>query len=109
MKIYMMRHGETDWNIIKRLQGRSDIPLNEEGRRLARVTAEALADIPFTRIYTSPLLRAKETAMIIKGNRDIPVIEEERIQEISFGVYEGLICAEDNYTIPDPDFINFFK
>ena len=109
MKIYMMRHGETDWNIIRRLQGRSDIPLNEEGRRLARVTAEALADVPFTRIYTSPLIRAKETAMIIKGNRDIPVIEEERIQEISFGAFEGFICAEDNYTIPDPDFINFFK
>lgn len=109
MKIYIMRHGETDWNIIKRLQGRSDIPLNDEGRRLARITSEALADVPFTRIYTSPLLRAKETAMIIKGNRDIPVIEEERIQEISFGVYEGFICAEDNYTIPDPDFIKFFK
>ena len=109
MKIYIIRHGETDWNVVKRLQGRSDIPLNEEGKRLARVTADALADIPFTRIYTSPLLRAKETAMIIKGDRDIPVIEEERIQEISFGVYEGFICAEDHYTIPDPDFINFFK
>lgn len=109
MKIYIIRHGETDWNVVKRLQGRSDIPLNEEGKRLARVTADALADVPFTRIYTSPLLRAKETAMIIKGDRDIPVIAEERIQEISFGVYEGLICAEDHYTIPDPYFINFFK
>lgn len=109
MKIYMIRHGETDWNIVKRLQGRSDIPLNEEGRRLASVTAEALKDIPFTRIYTSPLLRAKETAMIIKGDRNIPLIEEDRIQEISFGIYEGYFCAEDHYTIPDPDFINFFK
>lgn len=109
MKIYMIRHGETDWNIVKRLQGRSDIPLNDEGKRLARVTAKALEDVPFTRIYTSPLLRAKETAMIIKGERDIPLIEEERIQEISFGIYEGYFCAEDHYTIPDPDFIHFFK
>lgn len=109
MKIYMIRHGETDWNIVKRLQGRSDIPLNEDGRRLARVTAKALEEVPFTRIYTSPLLRAKETAEIIKGDRKIPLIEEERIQEISFGIYEGFHCAEDNYTIPDPDFINFFK
>lgn len=109
MKIYIIRHGETDWNVIKRLQGRSDIPLNEEGKRLARVTAEALAEVPFTRIYTSPLLRAKETAMIIKGNREIPVIEEERIQEISFGIYEGFICAEEHYTIPDPSFIHFFQ
>lgn len=109
MKIYIIRHGETDWNVVKRLQGRSDIPLNEEGRRLARVTAEALTDIPFTRIYTSPLLRAKETAMIIKGNRDIPMIEDERIQEISFGIYEGCYCSEEHYTIPDLDFIRFFK
>lgn len=109
MKIYMIRHGETDWNIVKRLQGRSDIPLNEEGRRLARVTAKALEEVPFARIYTSPLLRAKETAQIIKGNRNIPFIEEERLQEISFGIYEGFYCAEEHYTIPAPDFINFFK
>ena len=109
MKIYMIRHGETDWNIVKRLQGRSDIPLNEEGRRLARVTAKALENVPFTKIYTSPLLRAKETAQIIKGDRNIPILEDKRIQEISFGIYEGLYCAEDHYTIPDPDFIKFFK
>lgn len=109
MKIYMIRHGETNWNIARKLQGRSDIELNEEGRRLARVTSEALANVEFNRIYTSPLLRAKETAMIMKANREIPVIEEERIQEISFGIYEGFHCAEDHYTVPDPDFINFFK
>lgn len=109
MKIYMIRHGETDWNTVRRLQGRSDIPLNEEGRRLARVTAKALENVPFTRIYTSPLLRAKETGMIIKGSREIPFIEEERIQEISFGIYEGFFCSEEHYTIPDPDFMNFFK
>ncbi len=109
MKIYMIRHGETDWNIVKRLQGRSDILLNEEGRRLARATAKALEDIPFAKIYTSPLLRAKETAQIIRGDRNIPILEDKRIQEISFGIYEGLYCAEDHYTIPDQDFIKFFK
>lgn len=109
MKIYMIRHGETDWNKVFRLQGHANISLNEAGRELARITAEALKDIPFTRIYTSPLQRAKETAIIIKGERDIPVIEEERIKEISFGIYEGYHCSENNYDIPDPDFINFFK
>lgn len=108
MKLYMIRHGETDWNIKRRFQGRSDIPLNEEGRRLARITSEALREIPFTRIYTSPLKRAYETAMIIKGDRDIPVVEEPRIIEISFGEYEGLCCSKENYNIPDPDFMNFF-
>ena len=59
MKIYIIRHGETDWNKVRRLQGRSDIPLNEEGRRLARITGEALSSVNFRCIYTSPLRRAK--------------------------------------------------
>lgn len=105
----MIRHGETEWNVKKRFQGRSDIPLNDEGKRLAHVTAKALADIPFTRIYTSPLKRAFETAIIIKGEREIPVIEDLRIIEIGFGVYEGLCCAKEGYNIPDPAFMNFFN
>lgn len=108
MRLYMIRHGETEWNVKRRFQGRSDIPLNDEGRRLAHVTAKAMADIPFTRVYTSPLKRAYETAMIIKGKRDIPVIEDMRIIEIGFGVYEGLCCAKEGYNIPDPAFMNFF-
>lgn len=108
MRLYMIRHGETEWNVKRRFQGRSDIPLNDEGKRLARITAEAMANIPFTRVYTSPLKRAYETAMIIKGERDIPVIEDTRIIEIGFGEYEGLCCAKEGYNIPDPAFMNFF-
>ncbi len=108
MKLYIIRHGETEWNVKRRFQGRSDIPLNEEGRRLARITSDALKDVPFTRIYTSPLKRAYETAMIIKGERDIPVMVEPRIIEIGFGEYEGLCCGKENYNIPDPEFMNFF-
>ena len=108
MKLYIIRHGETDWNVKRRFQGRSDIPLNGEGRRLAEITANALIDIPFTRIITSPLKRAVETAMIIKKDRNIPVIEDERIIEISFGEYEGLCCGKDGYNIPEPAFMNFF-
>ena len=109
MRLYIIRHGETEWNVLKRFQGRSDIPLNDEGRRLARITAEALREVPFSRIYTSPLKRAYETAMIIKADRDIPVIEESRIIEIGFGEYEGLCCGKEHYNIPDPDFMNFFE
>ena len=65
MRLYMIRHGETEWNVKKRFQGQSDIPLNNEGRKIARITAEALADVPFTRVYTSPLKRAYETAIIL--------------------------------------------
>lgn len=109
MRLYIIRHGETEWNVKKRFQGRSDIPLNDEGRRLARVTSEAMADVPFTRVYTSPLKRAYETAMIIKGERDIPVIKDSRIIEIGFGEYEGFCCAKEGYNIPDPEFMNFFN
>lgn len=109
MKLYLIRHGETDWNVIKRLQGRSDIALNDNGRELAIRTGEALKDVPFSRVYTSPLKRAKETALCVMGNREIPVIEEERLMEISFGVYEGLCSGKNNYTIPDPDFKYFFE
>jgi len=108
MKIYLIRHGETDQNKVKCLQGRTDIELNEYGRELARKTAQGLKDVEFEMIFTSPLKRARETAEIIKGERNIPVIVEERIQEISFGVYEGLCYGKEQYSIPDPDFMNFF-
>lgn len=108
MKIYVMRHGETAWNAEGKIQGRADIPLNEKGRELARKTSEALKDIPFTRVYTSPLIRAKETAMIVKGDRQIPVIEDERIQEISFGICEGCHCSPELFDAPDPNFRDFF-
>lgn len=109
MKIYIIRHGETDWNAVRRLQGHSDICLNAYGIELAEITARALADVPFSRIYTSPLIRARQTAEIIKGDRQIPVITEERVKEIGFGIYEGYCYDKDNYNIPDPAFIYFFK
>ena len=92
MRLYIMRHGETDWNKIKQLQGKSDVPLNDFGRMLARKTAEALEKVPFDLVITSPLSRARETALIVKGEREIPLIEDARIEEMSFGIYEGLCC-----------------
>ena len=108
MKIYLIRHGETDWNLEQRLQGATDIPLNENGLELARETAQGLKEVPFDLIYTSPLKRAKQTAEILRGERDIPLIEEPRIREICFGIYEGYCCSREHYTIPDPAFMNFF-
>ena len=108
MKIYFIRHGETDWNILKRLQGATDIPLNENGEALARETAEGLKEIPFDMVFTSPLKRAYRTAEIVKGNREIPLIIEERIREICFGDYEGLVSKSEGYSIPDPEFKFFF-
>lgn len=109
MDIYLIRHGETDYNKEKRLQGETDIPLNEKGIDLARKTAKGLEDVHFDRIYTSPLVRARKTAEIIRGNRDIEIIPTNGLKEISFGDYEGLTILDGKYNIPDPDFLNFFE
>ena len=69
MDIYLIRHGETDYNRQKRLQGVTDIPLNAYGTELARKTSEGLKNVPFDRIYTSPLVRARRTAEIIIRRR----------------------------------------
>ena len=89
MLLYIVRHGETDWNKAGKVQGRTDIPLNERGRYLAEATAEGMKDVRIDFCYTSPLIRAKETAQIILGEREIPLVEEKRIEEICFGKCEG--------------------
>jgi len=89
MKIYFVRHGETIWNKEKKIQGRSDIPLNEYGKELGMITAEALKDIPFDIVYSSPLVRAKETAEILVKNRNLEIHTDNRLLEMSFGEGEG--------------------
>ncbi len=89
MKIYLFRHGETDWNKAGRLQGQSDIPLNESGRELAVKTAEALKGVRFDAAFSSPLCRAAETARIILADRKTPLILDDRLKEINFGACEG--------------------
>lgn len=109
MKVYLVRHGETDWNKVKRNQGQVDVPLNEKGRMLARETRKGLADIPFDVCFTSPLKRAKETGELILEGRNIPIIEDERIIEISFGDYEGRCWSEENWDPVMPkEFLYFF-
>lgn len=107
MKLYIIRHGETDWNAKKLLQGGSETILNENGRKLAKLTGEALKDVPFKRAYSSPLHRAMETAKLVIGNRDIEIIPEPGIREISFGIYEGKCYHPDNMEVP-ADMIDAF-
>ena len=101
MKIYFVRHGETNWNKERRIQGQADIPLNEFGRHLARETAEGLRDVPFDVCFTSPLGRAEETAEIILRGRKVPIIEDDRILEMNFGVLEGKCCSREGWEVPD--------
>ena len=107
MKIYFVRHGETDWNKARRIQGQVDIPLNEFGRHLAEETAKGLAEVPFDICYTSPLDRAVETARIILGDRAVPVIKDARIKEMAFGEYEGKCCSKKGWELPR-EFQRFF-
>ena len=104
MKLYIIRHGETRWNVERRLQGASDTDLNEKGIALAKVTGEALKEVPFSCCFTSPLKRAKETAQLVLGEREIPIYLDERIQEISFGTWEG----RDSALLPGNMLDNFF-
>ena len=108
MKLYFIRHGETDLNIVKRLQGATDIPLNENGEAIAIETGQGMKDIHFDMIFTSPLKRAYRTAELVRGDREIPLYIDERLREICFGDYEGLISKSEGYSIPDPDFKFFF-
>lgn len=87
--LYLMRHGKTDWNEKHKLQGSVDIPLNDEGRVMAGKAAKQYSDVHFDVCYCSPLLRAKETAEIFLKNRNIPIIFDDRLREMSFGVCEG--------------------
>lgn len=86
---YFLRHGETDWNVIKRLQGHTDIPLNENGRTQARSVIETLKTIGLQRIISSPLSRAYETATIVNEILQIPLQVDDRLKEKHFGLYEG--------------------
>ena len=91
MKIYLIRHGETDWNRQGRFQGREDIPLNENGIEQAKRCGEALKTEQFCAVVTSPLVRAKKTGEIIAGYLGIEqVILEEGIIERDFSKVSGM-------------------
>ena len=89
MRLYIVRHGETDWNVQRRLQGESDVPLNHEGKAMAVKTGEALREIPFDLEVTSPYIRAEETADLILGERKLPRLTDPRIREITWGDWDG--------------------
>jgi len=87
---YFIRHGQTDWNAEKRMQGHKDIPLNVTGAEQASYAANTvLQGLSITRICHSPLLRAKQTAEIIGASLNIPLLEIENLKEVGFGIMEG--------------------
>lgn len=91
---YFVRHGETDWNKESRIQGHTDIPLNETGRQQAEHAVGVLARQPIDIIVTSCLGRAYETASIINAGLQKPLIVCDGLKERNFGKYEGLLVDE---------------
>ncbi|MGN8025731.1 histidine phosphatase family protein [Microbacterium sp. 22242] len=91
----LIRHGQTDWNAEGRIQGTTDIPLNDTGRAQARDAARRLAGTPFDVVYTSPLARARETAEIIAGELGLPApVVTVGMREHEFGAAEGLLWEQ---------------
>ena len=87
--VLLIRHGQTSWNKEKKFLGRTDIPLDEEGRRQARLMARSITDIPLSGLYSSPLSRAWQTAEAIAAEHGIPIQAIDALTELDQGELEG--------------------
>ena len=97
MKLYITRHGETQWNIDNKISGRTDVPLTERGLEQARLLAENAKGKGIEVIIASPLLRARQTAQAVSDAIGVPIQIDERLIELDFGIFEGKPRS-------DPDF-----
>ena len=101
MRLYLIRHGQTDWNVAGRIQGSTDIPLNDTGRRQAACLAEGMEKRPVTQVFSSTLSRAYETAAAIGKRQGVPVRGLSQLQEVNYGDWEGLTMEEIEQKYPN--------
>ena len=99
--LYIVRHGETEWNAAGRIQGHTDVALSEKGRRQAQAVGRRLASVAFHAAYASDLCRASETARIIVGERDVPLATTPQLREYHKGIFEGLTNPEIERRYPE--------
>lgn len=92
--LYIVRHGETEWNALGRVQGQTDIDLNINGENQAKTLGEKLKDIEFAAAFSSDLLRAKRTAEIVVLERNLLIQTTKLLRERNFGQYEGKLIAD---------------
>ncbi|KEI15208.1 histidine phosphatase family protein [Clostridium haemolyticum] len=92
--IYLTRHGQTQWNLNKRLQGWKNSPLTELGISQAEALRDRLKDIEVDIIYTSPIERAYKTAEIVRGDKNIDIIKNDGLKELNYGEWEGSTIEE---------------
>ena len=101
VRLFLVRHGKTDWNEQGRLMGRNDVPLNERGRAQAEAAARALGDVPLSRVLASPQARTQETARLIAASHGLEVETEPLLAEVWVGPrWQGKTFAE---LADDPD------
>jgi alpha-ribazole phosphatase/probable phosphoglycerate mutase len=100
-QVYIVRHGETEWNAQGRIQGHSDIPLSDRGRRQAQSVARRLSQVSFSIAYSSDSSRTHETARIILGDTGTPLHTTPQLREYRKGVFEGLTVEEHARQFPD--------
>lgn len=101
-EILLIRHGETAWNAIRRLQGHLDVPLNAEGERQAAALGRALLDTPLDAIISSDLQRARQTAQAIAAPRGMTVRTDPGLRERCYGAFEGMLYSEISQRYPEP-------
>ncbi len=89
MKLYVARHGQTQWNALDKICGLTDLPLTEEGRQQAQLLAGRLEGKDIRRIIASPLIRAMETAGAVSEKLGLPIEQDARLIEMNYGIYEG--------------------
>ncbi len=100
-RIWLVRHGETDWNRSGLLQGQTDTTLSETGRAQARALGIRLADQAFNAVYSSDLVRCVETATIVVGDRKIPVQTDPELREVHLGRWQGLSFQQARQQWPE--------
>jgi broad specificity phosphatase PhoE len=100
-KIYLVRHGETDWNLEGRYQGQKDIPLNTMGIKQAQIAAQSLDGNTYYALYSSDLIRAVQTAQEISKKLNLPIITNPALREINQGNWEGQFIKDVLNTMGD--------
>ena len=101
MRFFLIRHGRTEWNSQGRYQGAIDVPLDETGKKQAKMLAKSLACVSIDKIWSSPLARAKDTALSISREQDCPLKVHEGLREISHGEWEGKYAEEVKRAWPE--------
>lgn len=108
IRLYIARHGETVWNVQRRMQGQKNSELTDRGRQQAALLSKALEDVELEAAYSSSSERALQTSRIIVGDRNIPIVPLDSLREINFGEWEGRNAGDVEKEYPE-QYRNFWE